>query len=111
MTRGLSFIMLGSGDVEKTAQFYRERLGLTEVTRFENFAFLDAGSVTLVVTGELSDGQAELVFGVDSVAKIFEDAKRKGLQFVNEPRAVNAGNWAVNFSDPSGHALSFYGAY
>jgi hypothetical protein len=74
---------------------------------------LDAGSVTLVVTGELArDGTAEaceVVFAVDSVTQAYE-ALQERIPFVNEPRAVNAQNWAVNFRDPDGHSLSFYGS-
>lgn len=110
VNKGLSFVMLGSSDVEKAAEFYRDRLGLTEVTRFENFVFLDAGGVTLAITGELADGRSEFVFGVDSVADAYEQFRGSGIQFINEPRAVNASNWAVNFQDPAGRSLSFYGA-
>ena len=110
MLKGLSFILLGASDFERTAEFYRDRLGLTEVTRFENFVFLDAGGLTIVVTSELADGQAEFAFGVDSVQQAYEHFKRAGLTFINEPRQVNSENWAVNFRDPSAHSLSLYGA-
>lgn len=110
MVKGLSFVMLGAADVNREAAFYRDRLGLTEVTTFENFAFLDAGGTTLVVTGELPEGAAEFVFGVDSVVEAYQHFKDSGLTFTNEPRPVAADKWAVNFRDPAGRSLSFYGA-
>lgn len=110
MDMGLSFVMLGAADVNGAAAFYRDRLGLRELTRFENFVFLDAGGTTLVVTGELADGEAELVFGAESVEQAYKHFGSRGLAFVNEPRLVSADKWAVNFRDPAGHSLSFYGA-
>lgn len=110
MDMALSFVMLGAADVDVTASFYRDSLGLKELTRFENFVFLDAGGTTLVVTGELADGEAEFVFGAESVRQAYELFRNRGLAFVNEPRPVTADKWAVNFRDPAAHSLSFYGA-
>lgn len=114
VTSGLSFVLLGAADVDRSAAFYRDRLGLTLTARFEDFAFLDSGTVTLALSGELArrgdtvrEG-VELVFGVESVTKTYE-ALKGAVAFVNEPRQVNGTNWAVNFNDLDGHALSLYG--
>lgn len=114
VTAGLSFVMLGAADVDGTARFYSETLGLTMSARFEDFAFFDGGGVTLALSGDLarrvpSPSEAcEFVFGVASVAEAYE-ALRDRVTFVNAPRQVNAENWAVGFHDPEGHLLSFYG--
>jgi hypothetical protein len=88
---------------------------LTLSGRFEEFAFLDTGTITLALSGELarredSGGRepVELVFAVESVTGAHGLLKDR-VAFVNEPRQVNDANWAVNFSDTDGHALSFYG--
>lgn len=110
----LAYVMLGSGDLERSLRFYGGVLGMQQTARFGDFAFFDAGGVTLVVTGELtapSESQptsCEVVFGVDSVGEAYRTFKER-IAFANEPRMVNADNWAVNFNDPDGHALSFYG--
>jgi catechol 2,3-dioxygenase-like lactoylglutathione lyase family enzyme len=111
----LAFVMLGSSDVERSATFYRDVLGLEPGPRFEDFAFFNTGAVTLALSGELGrrSGEhesCEFVFGVSSVREAYERAKERGVAFVNEPRPVNAQNWAVNFNDPDGHLLSFYGS-
>lgn len=113
-TNGLSFVMVGAADVARAAAFYGDDLGLTVRSRFEGFAFFDAGAVTLAVSEELArrapaapEG-VELVFGVDSVMAAYA-ALRETIPFVNEPRQVNAENWAVNFNDLDGHSLSLYG--
>jgi catechol 2,3-dioxygenase-like lactoylglutathione lyase family enzyme len=111
--KNLAFVMLGAADIDRSVDFYCETLGLTLSGRFGEFAFLDTGSVTLVVTGELArDGAAEaceVVFAVDSVTKAYEALKDR-IAFANEPRPVNPQNWAVNFHDPDGHSLSLYGS-
>ena len=113
--RNIAFIMLGATDVDRSVSFYCNTLGLTLSGRFDDFAFLDTGSVTLVVSGELArSGSAqhegcEVVFAVDSVRNAY-DALRERVTFLNEPRPVNAQNWAVNFQDPDGHSLSLYGS-
>lgn len=110
----LAFVMVGAADVERSAAFYRDDLGLPLTSRFDGFAFFDTGGVTLAVSDELSRrGDAlregvELVFAVDSVNEAYRELKER-IAFVNEPRKVNAENWAVNFNDPEGHALSLYG--
>ena len=102
----LAYVMLGATDVDRSLQFYRDVLGLVMKARFEDFAFLETGSTTLAL--HVQPVPVELVFNVASVTAAFEALKPR-IAFVNEPRQVNEQNWAVNFNDPDGHALSFYG--
>ena len=114
---GLRFIMLASTDIERSIAFYRDRLSLALTARFEDFAFFDCGGTTLALSGALARGAAksgtslEIVFGVPSVKAAFDELRATGIEFVNEPRAVNASAWAVNLNDPDGHLLSFYGDF
>lgn len=111
----LLFVMLGAADLGQPVRFYSETLGLQTSARFEDFAFFNTGAVTLALSGELARGgetaneQCEFVFGVESVTAKYEDLKARGVAFLNEPRQINAENWAVNFRDPGGHLLSLYG--
>jgi catechol 2,3-dioxygenase-like lactoylglutathione lyase family enzyme len=112
---GLKFVMLASGDIERSVAFYRDRLCLPLTMRFEDFAFFDCHGTTLALSGALARGApksgtaSEIVFGVPSVQAAFDELRAAGVEFVNEPRAVNAGAWAVNLNDPDGHRLSLYG--
>lgn len=112
--KNLAFVMLGSAYVDRSVAFYQNDLGLTLSGRFGDFAFLDTGSVPLVVSGELghpgpqSAQACEVVFAVESVSSAYAALKER-IVFLREPRPVNAQNWAVNFRDPDGHLLSFYG--
>jgi len=105
--------MLGSSDLERSVAFYGEILGFDVSARFGEFVFFDTGATMLALSSELQPavkGPAthECVFGVASVTEAFERLKDR-IVFLNEPRAVNAENWAVNFRDPDGHHCSFYG--
>lgn len=111
----LSYIMLGVSDLERSAAFYSRVLGLEPAARFEEFISFDTGDVTLMLSGQArwqgkkNEGACELVFGVESVTATF-NALNGTVPFMNEPRQVYQENWAVNFQDPDGHLLSFYGA-
>lgn len=114
LVKGLEYVMLGANDVDRAAKFYVEELGLKISARFEDFAFLEAGGVALALSGELARREGpnyescELVFGVASVTAAHRTLKAR-VKFLNEPRPVNAENWAVSFRDLDGHLLSFYG--
>jgi catechol 2,3-dioxygenase-like lactoylglutathione lyase family enzyme len=105
--------MLGSSDLERAVAFYSEVLGLRVSGRFGDFVLFDTGATTLVLTGELAPAESgpsshECVFGVASVTQAYAALKDR-IAFSNEPRPVNAQNWAVNFRDPDGHHCSLYG--
>ena len=109
----LAFVMLGSSDLDRAIAFYSDAIGLRMNARFERFALFETGETTLALSGELApfDGDRptqECVFGVGSVGQAYAALKDR-IAFINEPRPINAGNWAVNFRDPDGHFCSFYG--
>jgi catechol 2,3-dioxygenase-like lactoylglutathione lyase family enzyme len=111
----IGIVMLGVQDMAASVAFYRDRLGLAVKGQMESFAFLDAGPLTLCLSGALAKassqivGATEVVFSVESVRSAYKALKDKGVTFVNEPRAVAGPNWAANFTDPDGHKLSIFG--
>jgi catechol 2,3-dioxygenase-like lactoylglutathione lyase family enzyme len=114
-------VMLGVRDLERSVAFYRDRLGLPVKFQSAEFAFFEAGGVTLalsrplarVVAGADSDsslsGAAEVVFAVPGVREAHAALRAKGVEFTHEPRNVAGTAWAANFDDPDGHALSIFG--
>ncbi len=113
---GLQFVMLGTRDVERSIEFYRDTLQLELLHSFEGFAFFRCGAVTIVLSSDLGERMgsepnfaSELVLGVASVRSAFDELTSRGVSFVNAPRQVNADAWAANFTDPNGHHLSVYG--
>ena len=107
--------MLGVADVEKSVTFYRDRLGMRMTAQFEGFAFFDGAGVTLALNSGLAKaigkgpGDTEIVFSVEHVSAAYDALSAAGVNFRNEPRAVAGTNWAANFADPDGHALSIFG--
>jgi len=115
----ISIVMLGVRDLARAVKFYHDTLGLKVQFQSSEFAFLDAGEVTLALAIPLAQalggsaaklgGAAELVFAVDDVRSAYEALSAKGIKFIREPHNVTGAQWAANFEDPDGHALSVFG--
>jgi len=111
----IGVIMLGVKDAKRSLEFYRDKLGLGVTSSFEGFAFLGTTGATLVLSEPLARhasatvGAIEVVFSVPDVRAAYEALRGRGVEFVNEPRAVSGATWAANFRDPDGHTLSIYG--
>jgi len=111
----IGVVMLGVRDLNRSASFYRDLLGLPLKTQFPGFAFFDAGNVSLVLNEPLAKaktpiaGATEIVFSVLDVQQSYEALRANGIQFRTEPRNVNGTDWAANFDDPDGHTLSIFG--
>jgi len=112
----ISMIMLGVENVPRSIAFYRDVVGLELQSQSAEFAFLSTGSVTLVLSLPLGlhiqqrVGATEIVFPVESVSKAQSLLKGRNCSFLNEPREVPPGSWAVTFADPDGHHLTLLGA-
>jgi catechol 2,3-dioxygenase-like lactoylglutathione lyase family enzyme len=116
----ISIVMLGVRDLARSVAFYREKLGLNVQFQSSEFAFLNAGRVTLALSTPLAQalgspsgklgGASELVFAVDDVRAAYEALSAKGITFIREPHSVTGAQWAANFEDPDGHNLSVFGA-
>lgn len=116
IVEGLRYVMLGCSNVDVSVAFYRDKLDLQLLSRFEDFAFFETGEAKLALSGELGrrepegNESAEFVLGAKSVVEAHRILSERGVKFVSEPRQVNDANWAANFHDPDGHLLSIYGA-
>jgi len=112
----IGVVMLGVQDLGRAVAFYRDQLGLPLQQEFAGeFAFFNAGGVTLALSVPLSKnspqmvGATEVVFSVDGVREAYEALRARGVAFLREPRVVNPPMWAANFTDPDGHRLSIFG--
>ena len=111
----IGVIMLGVKDAQRSAAFYRDKLGLTVKSAFEGFVFLDGDGVTLCLSEALAKnspplvGATEVVFSVADVRAAYDALRGKGVDFRHAPRAVSGPMWAANFRDPDGHGLSIFG--
>jgi catechol 2,3-dioxygenase-like lactoylglutathione lyase family enzyme len=111
----ISMIMLGVRDMDRSVQFYRDRLGLTLKHQFPGFAMFEAGAVTLVLSEDRAKGAAsvtgatEVIFSAEDVKAGVEALQRQGVEFSHPPHQVNGPMWAANFLDPDGHMLTLFG--
>ena len=111
----IGLIMLGVTNMNRSVEFYRDRLGLEVAMQSPEFTFLNAGGVTLALSTAItqvlgtSPGAVEVDFSVDHVKESYETLRNKGVEFRVQPRVVTGATWSANFADPDGHMLSIYG--
>jgi len=111
---GIGNLILAVNDMPRSLAFYRDALGLPVRFASGEFAFLQAGAVTLCLrhaAGAAAAGhdEVEIVFDVADIHSAYETLKGRGIAFRVEPRAVTGDLWATDFRDPDGHLLSIFG--
>jgi catechol 2,3-dioxygenase-like lactoylglutathione lyase family enzyme len=117
----LSNVMLRVADLDRSLVFWRDQMGLPTVSRFENFAFLDAGGVRIglqaVRPPAASDGGlaalTELVLELPDVRRAHLELTARGVTFRTAPQPVTGDGsrelWACDCRDPDGHLVSITG--
>jgi len=112
---GLTNVILGVRDMERSLAFYRDALGLPVTFAAGDFVFLRAGAMTLCLRKvnqlpeSVDERMVELVFGVEDIHAAYEALVGKGVVFRIEPRVVTGDQFAADFRDPDGHVLSIFG--
>jgi catechol 2,3-dioxygenase-like lactoylglutathione lyase family enzyme len=108
-------IILSVTDLTRAIQFYRDQLGLKLTSTNEDFAFFDAGGITIALRGgrpkveESALAPTEISFGVEHVKVAYQGLRTLGVEFRREPRIITGTTWATDFRDPDGHVLSIMG--
>jgi catechol 2,3-dioxygenase-like lactoylglutathione lyase family enzyme len=111
----LGTVMLAVTNMEKSLAFYRDALGFKVAFSGGEFAFLDAGGVTLALRGvralaaDPAEGRTELVLHVDDIDAAHAQLRARGVAFRIEPHVVTGDQLAADFRDPDGHVLSIFG--
>ena len=113
---GVSYVMLGVTDMERSLTFYEQTLGRKVLFKAEaSLAFIDGGPITIGLNTGLAArrqpvaGATELVFSVESVKASWRALTAKGVAFVTEPRLATGTNWVATLSDPDGHYITLFG--
>ena len=107
-------IALPAPDIERSVEFYRDRLGMTLIARFPSgLAFMECDGVRLMLSGEGSTdspARGALYFKVDDIQDAFERLKSQGIEFNGEPHVIYSTDdyelWMAFFKDPSGNQLA-----
>jgi predicted enzyme related to lactoylglutathione lyase len=117
LMKTISMVMLGVEDAGRSVAFYRDTIGLALQHNQGGFAFFGAGGITLALNEQLGRavdpiaGAMEIIFPVESVTAQQSILEARGCGFINEPREVTPGSWAVSFTDPDGHRLTLFGPH
>jgi len=90
-------------DIKKTVAFYENILGLKKRGEWPNYAEFDVGGVHF---GFEQKGKLEIFLLVDNVDEAYESLKKKGVNFVTEPREMHWGARAATFVDPDGNKFT-----
>src|SRR5262249_6675721 len=113
---GVSYVMIGVTDLDRSTQFYEQTLG--RAVRFKAygaFVFLDGGPIMIGLSRGLGGhrqpvaGATEIVFAVEDVKASWRGLVEKGVTFVTEPRQATDKEWVATFTDPDGHLLTLFG--
>jgi catechol 2,3-dioxygenase-like lactoylglutathione lyase family enzyme len=123
-TKGIRIanVILRVADMGRSLAFYRDQLGLAVRHAGDEFSFLDAGGVILVLnkperapegTGGGLAALTEIVLEVPDVRASFGAMKERGVPFRVDLRPVTSDGrrdlLASDFRDPDGHAVSLTG--
>lgn len=113
----LSYVIIYVRDTEKSAAFYRDKLGMTVKVNNPGWVELETGSTTLALHGtenmpEIKEGHACMVFAVDDVYEAAKTLKANGVTLKEEPRQVceegDHVGMSADFVDLDGNMLSVF---
>ena len=116
---GVDFVSIPSTDLERSAAFYRETLGLrNSVHRPErNFSEFENGTVTLSVVdpvkmgvGEFRPNANHIALHVEDVAAARATLEERGVTFMGDTLDTGVCHMAF-FADPDGNSLMLHRRY
>jgi len=87
-------------DLKKAVAFYENILGLKKTGEWSNYAIFDVGGTELALEPK---GEPDIFMLVDDVDEEYQDLKKKGVNFVTEPKDQYWGGRTAVFKDPDGN--------
>jgi predicted enzyme related to lactoylglutathione lyase len=110
MVRKLGTVMLTVADIDRSAGFYGDALGLEIQRHSDDWAQADAGG-TAIGLHRSDDPQAgsgfALIFDVDDVGATYRALTERGIEGVEEPHEQPYGEIAT-VTDPDGHVVQLF---
>jgi DNA-binding CsgD family transcriptional regulator/catechol 2,3-dioxygenase-like lactoylglutathione lyase family enzyme len=97
-------------DLEATADWLRDVVGLAEVMRFPNAAFFDCGGVRLYLSAAEAGTNSILYFRVGDISAEIERLKAAGVVILSAPHRIHVHpdgreEWVAFFADLDGGSL------
>jgi len=112
----LGFILLFVANPSKSAEFYRDILGLKSVEESPTFVMFPLKNGVMLglwsqYTAEPSvkslPGAMEIGFPTENVDALYESLGKKGVTIIQKPTDMDFG-WTFTFTDPDGHRIRIY---
>jgi lactoylglutathione lyase len=121
MFKQIDYTMIVVSDMEKSVQFYRDKIGIPLKFQSPDWTEFATGATTLALhgggapkeyhdTGDQSKiaGACSIGFNVDDVDKTYEEMRAKGIRFVMPPtQREGEGIKLAVALDPDGLPISF----
>jgi len=98
-------------DLEKSAKFYEETLGLEKKYKYSSYIGFECGGVEIGLIPKLTKGQKvnptspAVTFLVDDVEKSYTELKKKGVKFTEELHDETWDRRQARFTDLDGNIL------
>jgi catechol 2,3-dioxygenase-like lactoylglutathione lyase family enzyme/DNA-binding CsgD family transcriptional regulator len=106
----LGQVARATNDLERTANWFRDLVGLTETMRFEGMAFFDCGGVRLYLSIGDPKANSLLYFRVGDIHAEVERLAAAGISIVSAPHRIHVHKdgteeWMAFFADPDGASI------
>lgn len=98
-------------DLKRAAIFYEETLGLEKKYEYSSYVGFECGGVEIGLIPKLKEGQKvsplspAVEFLVDDIEKVYNELKKRGVNFVKELHEEPWGGRQATFTDPDGNIL------
>jgi catechol 2,3-dioxygenase-like lactoylglutathione lyase family enzyme len=101
----LGAVWLYTGDVERSARFYRDAVGLRHIGGESHAEHFDCRNIRLSLHLGEPAPSGFLVFVVEDARAEYEAMRSRGVRFDSEPHREEFGGLVADFRDPDGHHL------
>jgi len=124
MTIKYDSIVLIVSDLQRSIEFYRDKLGMPVRYKSKGFVALDAGAVPLqlqalneateilgaeaVLAEQEAGHRLALTVRVEDVDATFRELEDKGVRFIKAPTDMPWGHRNADFMDPDGNIWTLY---
>ena len=113
MFKQLDYTMIVVSDMQRSVEFYRDKLGMKLLFQVPNMGFFDCGGIRLMLTGSETPSESYssiLYFKVADIQEAQRTLSGRGVGFDREPaltaRMPDHDLWITFFRDPDRNLLA-----
>ena len=110
MIKSVWGVTLSVSNLREAIAFYEKTLGLNKKYEYSSYAGFQCGGVEVGLTRDKKEkghiaGAPSIQFLVDNVDAVYEELRKKGVDFVRSPHDEPWGGREAGFLDPDGNLL------